>query len=206
MKTIQIFDPALCCSTGVCGVDVDQALVTFSADVDWAKQNGILIERFNLSQQPMAFAQNTAVKDVLEHSGEDSLPITLVDDEVVLVGRYATRDELTKWVDMAPEASLFTDRIAELIGIGAAVAANCNSCFTSHYTEARKLGVSDADITRAIDLAKKIKDGPNGAMLDLVQRHLGKSATATASAQGEAKEAEGCCAASPSEVTNSKCC
>ena len=38
MKTIQVFDPALCCSTGVCGVDVDQALVNFSADVDWAKQ------------------------------------------------------------------------------------------------------------------------------------------------------------------------
>ena len=38
MKKIEIFDPALCCSTGVCGVDVDQSLVTFAADVDWAKQ------------------------------------------------------------------------------------------------------------------------------------------------------------------------
>ena len=40
MTTIQIFDPALCCSTGVCGVDADQALISFTADVDWAKQNG----------------------------------------------------------------------------------------------------------------------------------------------------------------------
>ncbi len=38
MKTLQVFDPALCCSTGVCGVEVDQALVGFAADVDWAKQ------------------------------------------------------------------------------------------------------------------------------------------------------------------------
>ncbi|MEI6758670.1 MAG: arsenic metallochaperone ArsD family protein, partial [Chlorobium sp.] len=30
MKKIQVFDPALCCTTGVCGVDVDQALVTFA--------------------------------------------------------------------------------------------------------------------------------------------------------------------------------
>lgn len=58
MKTIQVFDPALCCSTGVCGVDVDvdvdvdQALVSFSADVDWAKQNGAQIERFNLARTP----------------------------------------------------------------------------------------------------------------------------------------------------------
>ena len=44
MKTIQIFDPALCCSTGVCGVDVDQALVQFSADVDWAKQHPKCVE------------------------------------------------------------------------------------------------------------------------------------------------------------------
>ena len=57
--TIQVFDPALCCSTGVCGADVDQALVSFSADAAWAKLNGAQIERFNLAQQPMAFAENT---------------------------------------------------------------------------------------------------------------------------------------------------
>ena len=48
MATIQVFDPALCCSTGVCCVEVDQQLVGFSADVDWANQNGADIERFNL--------------------------------------------------------------------------------------------------------------------------------------------------------------
>jgi len=51
MTTIQIFDPALCCSTGVCGVEADQALISFAADVDWAKQNGAHVERFNLAQQ-----------------------------------------------------------------------------------------------------------------------------------------------------------
>ena len=38
MRQIQVFDPALCCSSGVCGTDVDQALVTFSGDVEWLKQ------------------------------------------------------------------------------------------------------------------------------------------------------------------------
>ena len=56
MTKIQIFDPALCCNTGVCGVEVDQQLVNFAADVDWAKQSGASIERFNLAQQPIAFA------------------------------------------------------------------------------------------------------------------------------------------------------
>ncbi len=53
MANIQIFDPALCCSTGVCGVDIDQALVSFAANVERAKQNGVQIERFSLAGQPL---------------------------------------------------------------------------------------------------------------------------------------------------------
>lgn len=100
MKTIQVFDPALCCSTGVCGVEVDQTLVTFSADVDWAKQNGAQIERFNLAQQPMAFAQNVTVKGFLERSGQDALPLILVGGEVALAGRYPSRADLARWADI----------------------------------------------------------------------------------------------------------
>jgi hypothetical protein len=97
MTTIQVYDPALCCSTGVCGVDVDQELVGFSADVDWAKQNGAKIERFNLAQQPLAFAENSLVKAYLERSGEEALPLILVDGEVALAGRYPHRAELSRW-------------------------------------------------------------------------------------------------------------
>ena len=104
MPNVQVFDPALCCSSGVCGTDVDQALVTFSADVDWAKQLGLLIERFNLAQQPMAFADNAAVKGLLERSGEAALPITLVDGEVAFVGRYPTRADLGRWLGNPAEA------------------------------------------------------------------------------------------------------
>ena len=101
MKIIQVFDPALCCSTGVCGVDVDQQLVDFSADVDWAKQNGAQIERFNLAQQPMAFAENPVVKGFLERSGAEALPLILVDGEVALAGRYPNRAELARWAGIA---------------------------------------------------------------------------------------------------------
>ncbi len=97
MPTIQVFDPALCCSTGVCGVETDQALVTFSADVDWAKQSGAQIERFNLAQQPMAFADNAAVKSFLERSGQEALPLILIDGEIALAGRYPNRAELAHW-------------------------------------------------------------------------------------------------------------
>lgn len=97
MKSIQIFDPALCCSSGVCGDDVDQKLVDAAADLEWAKQQGLAVERFNLAQQPAAFAENAAVKGFLERAGADALPLVLVDGEVALEGRYPNRTELAKW-------------------------------------------------------------------------------------------------------------
>ncbi|NMF96307.1 arsenite efflux transporter metallochaperone ArsD [Aromatoleum toluolicum] len=103
MKSIQIFDPALCCSSGVCGVDVDQQLVTFAADVEWAKQQGVALERFNLAQQPLAFVQNAVVKGFLERSGAESLPLILIDGEFALAGRYPTRDELARWAGVKAE-------------------------------------------------------------------------------------------------------
>ena len=105
MSIIQIFDPALCCSTGVCGVEVDQTLVGFSADVDWAKQNGAQVERFNLAQEPLAFAENARVKAYLERSGEEALPLILVDGEVALAGRYPNRSELARWAGIEENGS-----------------------------------------------------------------------------------------------------
>lgn len=100
-KSIQVFDPAMCCSSGVCGTDIDQQLVSFSADVDWAKHNGAQIERFNLAQQPMDFANNKVVKDFLERSGQEALPLILVDGELALAGRYPNRSELSRWSGIA---------------------------------------------------------------------------------------------------------
>jgi hypothetical protein len=103
MATLQIFDPALCCSTGVCGIDVDEALVSFAADLDWAKQNGAQVERFNLAQQPLAFAENPTVKAFLERSGQEALPLILIDGEVALAGRYPNRAELARYAGIATE-------------------------------------------------------------------------------------------------------
>jgi hypothetical protein len=97
MGKIQVFDPALCCNTGVCGTEVDQALVDFSASVDWLKRTGGQIERFNLAQQPMAFVENTIAKTFLERSGAEALPLVLVDGEIALAGRYPTRKELARF-------------------------------------------------------------------------------------------------------------
>lgn len=105
MTTIQIYDPALCCNSGVCGAELDQALVNAAADIDWAKQQGAAIERFNLAQQPIAFAENDIVKAFLVRSGAEALPVTLLNGEIALAGRYPTRAELARWAGLANVAA-----------------------------------------------------------------------------------------------------
>jgi hypothetical protein len=101
MATIKVYDPAMCCNSGVCGVDVDQQLVSFAADIAWLNEQGNSIERFNLAQQPMAFAESTVVKDFLQRSGVEGLPLILVDEEIALTGRYPRRSELARWAGVS---------------------------------------------------------------------------------------------------------
>jgi len=102
MKSIQVFDQSImCCNSGGCGGEVNQQLIDFAADVDWAKQNGAQIERFDLTQQPIAFANNRIVKDYLERSGKDVLPLILVNGELILAGRYPNRFELANLAEIA---------------------------------------------------------------------------------------------------------
>lgn len=84
----------------------------------------------------------------------------------------------------AAASSLFTGQVAELVAIGAAIAANCEPCFKYHYDQARKLGVSDLDMRYAVDLAQKVKDTPARAMLDLAERYLGPATPDTAAKAG----------------------
>jgi hypothetical protein len=88
MKRLEVYDPAMCCSTGLCGNDIDPALVSFAALLTELRQKGVKVERYNLGQQPMAFVQNATVKALLEQEGVAGLPVILVDGEVHLKGRY----------------------------------------------------------------------------------------------------------------------
>ncbi|MFM5817331.1 MULTISPECIES: arsenite efflux transporter metallochaperone ArsD [Aeromonas] len=107
MSVIQVFDPALCCASGVCGTEVEQRLVSFAADVAWVRSQGVAIERFNLAQQPMQFAETPAVSAFLTHAGEEGLPLVLVDGQVVLTGRYPGRAELARYAGLpAPQAAI----------------------------------------------------------------------------------------------------
>ena len=105
-QTLQIFDPAMCCSTGVCGPEVDTKLVQFAADLDWLKSEGVIVQRHNLSQNPAAFVENAAVNTALTEKGEAALPVILVNGKVTTTGRYPERGELASLFKLKAKPSV----------------------------------------------------------------------------------------------------
>ena len=100
MKTLEIYDPAMCCSTGVCGPEVDPTLVTFAADLQWVAEQGLTVRRYNLGQEPQAFAANPAILSEME-AGMDRLPIIAVDGHIVATGSYLSRAQLAQMLELS---------------------------------------------------------------------------------------------------------
>ena len=105
MKKLKVYDPAMCCSTGVCGPAVKPELVQFANDLASLKERGIFIERFNLGQQPAAFAQKAEVRSLLGSEGTGCLPIIMLDDKVAIKGIYPTHNQLAKLVGLDETSS-----------------------------------------------------------------------------------------------------
>ena len=100
MKKLQIYDPPMCCSAGVCGPDVDPKLVQFAADLQWLEAQDVTVERFHLAQTPVAFVENDVVRAALTEKGEAALPLFMVDGKAAASGAYLTRDELAGLLDL----------------------------------------------------------------------------------------------------------
>jgi hypothetical protein len=104
MSKLQIFDPAMCCSTGVCGPSVDPALPRFSSDLEWLKSKGLEVQRYNLAQEVGVFTSNPVVKAALNSGGSKCLPLLLLDGTIVFEGAYPTREELARVTHVKFEA------------------------------------------------------------------------------------------------------
>lgn len=102
MKKLEVFDPAMCCSTGVCGVDVDPVLAQFAADLKWVEEQGVAVQRHNLGQEPQAFAANPDIVKEME-AGMDRLPILVVDGSIVATGMYPSRVQLAQTLGLPAE-------------------------------------------------------------------------------------------------------
>lgn len=91
---VELFEPAMCCESGVCGPSVDQALIDLREDLRWAEGAGATVSRHNLSSDPDAFVASPKVTGLMTAFGEQALPALLVDGDVALYGRYPNREEL----------------------------------------------------------------------------------------------------------------
>lgn len=105
MKAVlEVFDPAMCCSTGVCGPDVDPKLVHLAADLDYLKRQGVDVRRHNLAHEPGQFVGHAVIKDLLARKGTAALPAILVDGKLFSSGRYPNRGELALAAGVAVDA------------------------------------------------------------------------------------------------------
>lgn len=101
MKKMSLYEPAMCCETGLCGVSVNPELLRISTLMDTLKKKGFQVRRYNLSSAPRAFIQNTGVNTLLRNQGMTVLPITVLDEDIVLTGRYPSNDEIAAWLCLA---------------------------------------------------------------------------------------------------------
>lgn len=111
MPQVRIFDPPMCCSTGVCGPSVDPLLAAFAADVDWLKSRGIEVARYNLAQDPQPFVAEPVVSELLQREGDACLPLVLINGDVLARGVYPRREDLARAVGLAPAAPSTKRRI-----------------------------------------------------------------------------------------------
>jgi len=93
MNRLEVFEPALCCPTGVCGVAVDPVLAQFNADLQSLTDSGVDVVRHSLSHDAAAFAANADVVKEMA-AGMDRLPVVTVDGRIVSTGMYPSRMQL----------------------------------------------------------------------------------------------------------------
>lgn len=99
---VEIFDPPMCCSTGLCGPSVDQTLLTVNEMVMALQAEGIGVVRYQMTSHPQKFSQNAAVMQLVRAQQMAALPITVVRGEVLKVGAYPELAEIKASLDGTP--------------------------------------------------------------------------------------------------------
>lgn len=103
MNKVDIYDPALCCSTGVCGPSPDSSLAAFASTLEGVKGQGVSVTRYNLAQAPLAFVENAEVKAILEKDTDSALPLVFINDELTFRGEYPSSEQLAKALGLPSE-------------------------------------------------------------------------------------------------------
>lgn len=92
--TIELFDPPMCCPTGLCGPTLDQTLLDVNEMIFSLQAEGVKVERYQMTSHPHAFLNNAEVMRLVRERQMAALPISVVRGRVVKVGAYPTLTEV----------------------------------------------------------------------------------------------------------------
>jgi hypothetical protein len=95
---IEIFEPALCCASGICGPEPDKALIELQNVVQTLTAAGIDVKRYAINQAAIAFVSNPVVKQFIRTEGTDKLPLTLIDGQIIKKKSYPSLEELSAYI------------------------------------------------------------------------------------------------------------
>ena len=78
---------------GTCGVVSHHDFDAFEERLDSLETGGVTVERFEPAHAAEAIAARPAVRRLVEATGSDCFPIVLVNDDILVSGRYPPRTE-----------------------------------------------------------------------------------------------------------------
>ena len=91
---IELFDPPMCCPTGLCGPALDQTLLDVNEMIMSLQRENLRVERYQMTSNPNAFLGNAEVMSLVREKQMEALPIIVVRGQVVKVGAYPTLSEI----------------------------------------------------------------------------------------------------------------
>jgi len=118
---IEIYDPAMCCPTGVCGPSVDPELIRIQETLRQIRKQApeVQVERYSLTTNPQAFVSNPAIGELLKNDGMQCFPLAFVDGKLIEKGRYPANDQMAALLKQAGHEVSFGESQQEPCACGA---------------------------------------------------------------------------------------
>ncbi|MCX6079985.1 MAG: arsenite efflux transporter metallochaperone ArsD [Chloroflexi bacterium] len=91
---VELFDPPMCCPSGLCGPALDQTLLDVNEMVMTLQRENLRVERYQLASHPNAYLGNPEVMKLVREKQMEALPIIVVRGRVIKVGAYASLAEI----------------------------------------------------------------------------------------------------------------
>ena len=101
LPAVEIFDPPMCCPTGLCGPTLDQTLLDVTDMIHALQADGLRVERYQMTSHPQKFINNADVMRLVREKQMAALPITAVRGQIIKVGVYPTLTEIQPYLNGA---------------------------------------------------------------------------------------------------------